>query len=135
MMREMRKSSRVVTSCPAVVKVLNLADDAHRYGSPRYGHTSDISAQGMRLVLGEVLPPGTAVEVVVVLLDPPATFRHIGLVCWSQSAADGHTNFIGLNFTASSPAVMQVWTRILAQRYPFASSKSTQYARDAESIW
>ena len=134
-MREMRNSARVVTRCPAVVKVLNLGAAAQRYGPPRYGHTADVSAHGMRLVLGEILPPGSEVEVVGVLLNPPSTFRHLGLVCWSQSSADGHTNFIGLNFTASSPAVMQVWTRMLAERYPFAVSKSTKYARDDGAIW
>jgi len=134
-MREMRKTGRVFTRCPAVVKVLNLDDAAQRYGPPRYGHTSDLSANGMRLVLGGDVPPGTTVEVVVVLLDPPATFRHQGRVCWSKSSAEHQKRFVGVEFTASSPAVMQVWVRMLAERYPFAASKSTQFARDDGSIW
>ena len=134
-MHEMRKHGRVPIRCPAVVKVLNANDAVHRYGPPRYGHTADCSAGGMRLVLGEYLPLGAAVEVIVVLLNPPSTFRHQGLVCWSKSSDDGHANFVGIDFTASSPAVMQVWARMLAERYPFVASKPTQFAKETDSIW
>lgn len=134
-MREMRKSGRVFTRCPAVVKVLNTDGAAPGYGSPRYGHTSDFSAGGMRLVLADDLPPGATIEVTVVMLEPPATFRHQGRVTWCKDSTEAQKRFVGVEFTYASPTVKQAWLRLLAERFPFAISKSPQFARDDASIW
>jgi c-di-GMP-binding flagellar brake protein YcgR len=135
-MREMRKSGRVYTRCHVVTKVLKHDDPAHRYGPPRYGLTSDFSAGGMRLVLGEDLPPDATVELVIVLENPPAIFQHFGRIRWCKPSADQQKRFVGVEFTATSPAVMEAWLRMLADRYPNTISKrSPQFAKDADSIW
>jgi len=134
-MREMRQSGRVFTRCPAVVKVLNVDGAVPGYGSPRYGHTSDFSAGGMRLVLSDAIPPDATIEVTVVMLDPPATFRHQGRVRWCKDSTDDQKRFVGVEFSYSAPAVRQAWLQLLAERFPHAISKSTQFARDAGSIW
>lgn len=136
-MREMRKSGRVFSRCQAVVKVLKPEHAMRRYDKPRYGHTSDFSASGIRIVLGEELPIGATVELVLVLLDPPATFQHFGLVRWIKQSADERKYFIGLEFQGSSPAVMQMWLKMLAERYPnmISSRRGPQFASDTGAYW
>jgi hypothetical protein len=135
-MREMRKSGRVFTRCQVVTKVLRPKDAALRYGSPRYGHTSDFSLDGMRLVLGADLPLGATVELVVVMLNPPATFQHFGQVRWCKCSTDGQKCFVGIEFNATSPAVMQAWRKLLAERFPATVAKMTnEFAKDDHSLW
>ena len=117
-MYEMRKTGRVFDRCPLVIKVLKPGDAGQRFGLPRYGHTSDFSASGMRIVLGEDVPLGAMVKLVLVLLEPPAIFEHMGVVRWSKLAVDGRKYFIGIELTATTPAMREAWERMLAERYP-----------------
>ena len=134
-MREIRKTGRAFTRCQVVVKVLK-AGSAVPSGPPQYGHTSDLSLNGVRLVLGAGLPVGAQVELVVVLQNPPATFRHIGLVRWCKSSAADQKYFIGTEFTATSPAVMQSWEKLLTGRSPLTMVKSqVAFAKDDQSVW
>lgn len=122
-MHEMRKTGRVFDRCQFVIKVLKPGEAGQHFGLPRYGHTSDFSAGGMRIVLGEDVPLGTTVKLVLVLLEPPAIFEHVGVVRWSKLAADGRKYFIGIELTATTPATRQAWERMLAERYPSTSAQ------------
>jgi len=136
-MNEMRKTGRVFDRCQLVIKVQKPGGAGPSYGLPRYGHTTDFSAGGMRIVLGEDVPPGATVKLVLVLLEPPAIFEHVGVVRWSKLAADGRKYFIGVELTASTPAMRQAWLRMLAERYPNneADKRAQPFAKDADSIW
>ena len=135
-MTDMRKKARVPSHCPVVVKVLTVDGTPQKDVPPCYCHASDLSAEGIRLVLAVDLAFGAQVELVVVMLDPPATFRHVGVVRWHRTLADGQKNSAGIEFTASSPKVMQMWVRMMAERYPSTRTKPQQrYSKDADSVW
>jgi len=124
------------TRSEVVVKVLAVDGIPPQKVTPFYCHSSDLSIEGIRLVLDRELPPGAQVELIVVLLDPPASFRHMGVVRWHKASAEGQNKFAGIEFTASSPAVMAVWKRVLTERYPMISSMPAQrFAKDPDSAW
>jgi hypothetical protein len=135
-MREMRKNARVADRCTVVVKVLAVDGKPRRDVPPCYCHAADLSADGVRLVLGAELPLGSQIELVVVVQEPPATFRHVGVVRWSKTAEDAQTKSVGVEFTGSPPAVMLAWAQMLAKRHPTGGAKrARQFAQDDKSFW
>ncbi len=135
-MREKRQSGRAFIRCQVVVKTLKADGTPLCQACPRYGHTTDFSLHGARVVLAAPLEAGARVEVVIVLLNPPASFRHMGVVRWCRPAAAGQKYFAGFEFKASSPAVRQAWQKILAARFPAAVARPAHhFARDHQSLW
>ncbi len=96
-MNEKRKNGRASTHCPVVVKLLTIDGKPQRDAPPYYCHAADLSTTGIRLVLSTDLPVDAMLELVIVMLDPPATFRHLGVVRWISVSADTLKKFSALN--------------------------------------
>jgi hypothetical protein len=108
---------RVFARCSVVLKVLEGKCAGAAIGTPCYGHTTDFSMYGARLVMGTEYQVNSQVELILVLTNPAATFRHVGVIRWCRRSTADQKFFVGVEFTASSPKTTQAWAKFVSSRF------------------
>ena len=102
--------------------------------------TRDLSHSGVRLVVGASMPVGARTELRLGIAQPSATFLHVGTVRWVKDAGGAHEFELGIEFTDSSPAVLEAWLKFVnqqlaGQRPSGKPAKPAKYAADPDSAW
>ena len=106
-----RGQRRIVQALPVEVKIQSCPGFHELEGAIFPGTTSDVSENGMRLRINQLLPVNTFLEMVVKLGE--RKYLLSGRVMWSQMI-DETTAHIGIMFTAENESQMWSWRNQLS---------------------
>jgi c-di-GMP-binding flagellar brake protein YcgR len=83
------------------------------------GRVMDLSVSGMSVLSSEVLPIGNHVRLAIEVLQEDGSVRTCQLRCrcqWSQPDGDDGLHRMGLEFSGSSPAIIQEIERLIREQ-------------------
>ena len=114
-MSERRKHPRYPYNETVHVKLCSVEGMDDLEGQGLVCKTSDISEGGVCFRVDREIPIETAIELRIELASPPTTFIHQGAVRWVREIDAVNGFQVGVEFTSTAPAVLQIWRTLVDQ--------------------
>jgi c-di-GMP-binding flagellar brake protein YcgR len=108
---ERRRHERVLTSDRVSFRIFPREGCPDIFRRESAGRTTDLAEGGVSIVTDAEIPRGAAMQVRVVILDPPAVFSHSGTVRWSRLSEEDGRWRAGIEFTWTSEFPRREWEK------------------------